>query len=114
MALTIEVQHVGSVAVVRCAGQITLGEPTSQFRNTMRELLKNGTIHILLDLQKVTYLDSSGIGEMVGSYTSARSAGAQMKLVYLPPKIYSLLQITKLITVFEVFEDEALAIKSFA
>jgi len=114
MSLTIQTQQVGDVNVVRCAGQITLGEATSQFRNTMRQLLKEGKKSLLLDLQKVTYLDSSAIGELVGSYTSARSAGAQMKLLHLPPKIYDLLLITKLITVFETFDDEVKAVRSFA
>ncbi len=113
MSLTIEVQQVGAVTVVRCAGQLTLGEATSRFRNTTRQMLKEGTTRILLDLAQVSYLDSSGIGELVGTYTSARNVGAAIKLVHLPRKIYDLLLITKLITVFEVFDDEARAIQSF-
>jgi anti-sigma B factor antagonist len=99
---------------VGCSGQITLGEATSQFRNTLRDLVKKGDKKILLDLGSVTYLDSSGIGELVGTFTSAATAGSTMKLACLPRKIYDLLQITKLITVFEVFEDEATAVKSFS
>jgi len=113
MALSIQTRQVGDVAIVGCSGQITLGEATSQFRNTLRDLIKKGEKKILLDLGNVTYLDSSGIGELVGSFTSASSAGANMKLARLPRKIYDLLQITKLITVFEVFDDEAAAVKSF-
>jgi len=114
MSLSIEQVRVGGVAVIRCSGQITLGEATSQFRNAMRELITAGHKSILLDLAQVRYLDSSAIGELVGSYTSARGAGASMKLVHLPKKIYDLLVITKLLTVFEVFEDEAQAVRSFA
>jgi anti-sigma B factor antagonist len=113
MSLTMEVQQVGEVTVVRCSGQLTLGEPTSQFRNLLREQLRAGATRILLDLGQVTYLDSSALGELVGSYTSARGVGAQIKLVHLPRKIYDLLLITKLLTVFETFEDERKAIASF-
>ena len=114
MSLSIKTRQVGDVTIVGCSGQITLGEATSQFRNTLRDLIKKGDKKILLDLGEVTYLDSSGIGELVGTYTSAANAGAVMKLAKLPRKIYDLLQITKLITVFEVFDDEATAVKSFS
>ena len=113
MSLKLETRQVGDVTVISCAGQINLGEATSLFRNTVREELAKGTRKLLLDLKQVTYIDSSGIGELVGSYTSAQRAGANMKLVHLPPKIYDLLQITKLLTVFEAFDDEATAIRSF-
>lgn len=114
MSLTIETRQSGNVVILACSGQITLGEATSKFRNTVREMLGKGHKQLLLDLGGVTYLDSSGIGELVGSYTSAANIGATMKLAKLPKKIYDLLQITKLITVFEVFDDEQTAVKSFA
>lgn len=113
MSVQIQTREVNGVSVMACSGTITLGESTSLFRNTLRELLQKGTKKLLIDLGGVTYLDSTGIGELVGAYTSARSAAAQIKLARLPEKIYNLLQITKLITVFEVFDDEAEAIKSF-
>ncbi|MCC7153410.1 MAG: STAS domain-containing protein [Bryobacterales bacterium] len=113
MSVSIQVRQVGDVTIMSCTGQITLGEATSAFRNTVREILNKGAQKLLIDLGKVTYLDSSGIGELVGSYSSASRAGASMKLVHLPKKIYDLLQITKLITVFQVFEDEAEAVRSF-
>jgi anti-sigma B factor antagonist len=113
MSLKIETRQLGDVTLMSCAGQITLGEATSNFRNTVRELLRGGTKNLLIDLGEVTYLDSSGIGELVGSYTSASGAGARMKLVHLPRKIYDLLQITKLVTVFEIYEDEKAAVESF-
>jgi anti-sigma B factor antagonist len=113
MALTIQSRKSGDVMILACSGQITLGEATSKFRNTVRELLGKSHKKILLDLGAVTYLDSSGIGELVGSYTSAYNIGAAMKLMRLPKKIHDLLQITKLLTVFEVFDDEQTAVKSF-
>ena len=114
MSMQIQVRQVGDVTVMSCDGQITLGEATSEFRNTVRGLLTKGTKKLLIDLERVSYLDSSGIGELVGSYSSASNVGATMKLVHLPKKIYDLLQITKLITVFQVFEDEAEAVRSFS
>lgn len=113
MSVHIQTREVNGVTVMACTGTITLGESTSLFRNTLRELLQKGTRKLLLDLGGVTYLDSTGIGELVGAYTSARNVSAQIKLARLPEKIYNLLQITKLITVFEIFDDEAEAVKSF-
>ncbi|WP_321476031.1 STAS domain-containing protein [uncultured Paludibaculum sp.] len=113
MSVQIQTREVSGVTVMACVGTITLGESTSLFRNTLRELLKQGSRKILIDLGGVTYLDSTGIGELVGAYTSARNVSAQIKLARLPEKIYNLLQITKLITVFEVFNNEAEAVKSY-
>ena len=113
MSVKIATRVVNGVTLMSCSGTITLGESTSLFRNTLRELLQSGARKILLDLAAVTYIDSSGIGELVGAYTSAANVNAQIKLCKLPAKIYDLLQITKLVTVFEIFEDEAEAIRSF-
>jgi anti-sigma B factor antagonist len=113
MSVKIATSVVNGVTLMSCSGAITLGESTSLFRNTLRELLQSGVRKVLLDLQHVTYIDSSGIGELVGAYTSAANVDAQIKLAKLPAKIYDLLQITKLVTVFEIFDDEAEAIRSF-
>jgi anti-sigma B factor antagonist len=113
MSVQIETREVNGVTIMACSGTITLGQATSLFRNTLRELLQKGATKLLLDLSQVTYLDSTGIGELVGAYTSAHNANAQIKLARLPAKIYNLLQITKLVTVFEIFDDEAEAIASF-
>jgi anti-sigma B factor antagonist len=113
MAFQMQTRNLGTVTILACSGPITLGEATGQFREKLRSLLKEGAKKILLDLGQVSHLDSSGIGELVGAYTSAVGAGAQIKLVHLPERIYGLLQITKLVTIFEVFEDEAEAVKSF-
>jgi anti-sigma B factor antagonist len=113
MTVQIRTRQVNGVTIMSCSGTITLGESTSRFRNTLRELLKEGSRKLLLDLGEVTYLDSTGIGELVGAYTSAHNVQAQIKLARLPKKIYDLLQITKLVTVFEIFDDEAEAVRSF-
>lgn len=113
MSLQIQLRVVGDVTILVCSGQITLGEATSHFRNTIRDLLKKGSRKLLLDLRAVTYLDSTGIGELVGAYTAATSASAKIRLLRLPEKIYELLQITKLVTLFEVYEDEQAAVRSF-
>lgn len=113
MPVQIEQRIVNGVTVLACSGQITLGQATSLFRNTLREVLQKGTKKLLLDLNHVTYLDSTGIGELVGAYISAQNSEAEIKLSRLPEKIYNLLQITKLVTVFEIFDDEAAAVRSF-
>lgn len=96
------------------AGRITLGEGSSVFRDTVRDLASAGKNKILLNLAQVTYIDSSGIGEMVSAFTSVTNQGGQLKLLNLTKRIKDLLQITKLYTVFEVYDDEADAVRSFS
>jgi len=96
-----------------CSGTITIGMAANSFRNTLRELLQNGTRRLLIDLGEITYLDSTGIGELVGAYTTAHTMDAQLKLARLPEKVRTLLEITRLITVFEVHPDVASAISSY-
>jgi anti-sigma B factor antagonist len=105
---------VGDVTVVDAAGRITLGEGASTFREKIRELVNNNSKKILLNLGDVTYIDSSGIGELVSGFTTVTNSGGQLKLVGLSKRVKDLLQITKLYTVFEAFEDEAQAVRSFA
>lgn len=113
MSLQIETRVNGDVTTISCHGDIRLGEGTSLFRNTLREILKSGVRKIILDLGEVNYLDSTGIGEMVGGYTSAHAAGASIRMARLPQKVYALLQITRLVTVFEIYDSEEDALKSF-
>jgi anti-sigma B factor antagonist len=105
---------VGDVTVVDAAGRITLGEGASAFREKIRELVNNNSKKILLNLGDVTYIDSSGIGELVSGFTTVTNSGGQLKLVGLSKRVKDLLQITKLYTVFEAFDDEAQAVRSFA
>lgn len=93
--------------------KITLGEGASSFRDTIRELAAKGDKKILLNLSDVSYIDSSGIGEMVSGFTTVTNHGGQLKLLGLSKRVKDLLQITKLYTVFEVFDDEAAAVRSF-
>jgi anti-sigma B factor antagonist len=107
-------RQVDGVTVVDLSGRITLGEGSSILRDTVRELLGRGQKKILLNLGDVTYIDSSGIGELVSAYTTMTNQGGQLKLLNLTKKVKDLLQITKLYTVFDVFEEETSAVRSFS
>ena len=113
MALTIASREVDGVTVLDLSGRITLGEGSTVLRDTVRELLGRGQKKILLNLGDVTYIDSSGIGELVSGFTTVANQGGQLKLLNLTKKVHDLLQITKLYTVFEVHNEEAAAIRSF-
>jgi anti-sigma B factor antagonist len=99
---------------VDVAGRITLGEGSSALRDLMREMVGKGQKKILLNLGDVSYIDSSGIGELVSGFTTVTNSGGEMKLLNLNKRVKDLLQITKLYTVFDVHEDEAGAIRAFA
>jgi anti-sigma B factor antagonist len=107
-------RQVGEVTVIDAVGRITLGDGASTFRDTIRDLAGKGHKKLLLNLAEVSYIDSSGIGEMVSGFTTVTSQGGQVKLLNLTKRVKDLLQITKLYTVFEVFEDEAGAVRSFS
>jgi len=106
-------RQVDGVTIVDLSGRITLGEGSVILRDTVKDLLGKGQKKILLNLGDVSYIDSSGIGELVSAFTSVRNQAGQLKLLHLTKKVHDLLQITKLYTVFEVFDDEATAIASF-
>jgi anti-sigma B factor antagonist len=111
--MKIETRTVGDVYVLDCSGKITLGEGTMAVRNTVREVLKNGGKKIILNLADVNYIDSSGIGELVSSFTTVTNQGGKLKLLNLTKKIQELLAITKLLTVFQVYDSEQAAVSSF-
>ncbi|HET9283664.1 MAG TPA: STAS domain-containing protein, partial [Candidatus Angelobacter sp.] len=102
------------VTIVDMSGRITLGEGSVILRDTIRDLVGKGQKKILLNLGDVTYIDSSGIGELVSAFTAVRREGGELKLLNLTKKVHDLLQITKLYTVFDIKDDETAAIKSFA
>ena len=106
-------RQVDGVAVVDMNGRITLGEGSVVLRDTIRDLIGKGNKKILLNLGDVTYIDSSGIGELVSAFTAVRREGGELKLLNLTKKVHDLLQITKLYTVFDIKDDEATAIKAF-
>ena len=114
MSVKLGTRQVGDVTVMDATGRITLGEGASTFRESLRELLGKGHKKVLVNLGDVTYIDSSGIGELVSGFTSVTNQGGQLKLLHLTKRVQDLLQITKLYTVFEVFEDEAAAVRSFS
>jgi anti-sigma B factor antagonist len=107
-------RQVGDVTVVDAAGRITLGDGATTFRDTVRDLAAAGHKKMLLNLADVSYIDSSGIGEMVSAFTTVTNQGGQLKLLNLTKRVKDLLQITKLYTVFEVHDDEAAAVRSFS
>jgi len=104
---------VGDVTVIDAAGRITLGEGSSTFRDTVRDHIAKGNKKLLINLAEVSYIDSSGIGELVTAFTTVTNNGGQLKLLNLTHRVRDLLQITKLYTVFEVFSDEAEGVRSF-
>lgn len=113
MALTAKTRRVGNVAIVDLNGKITLGENTGILRDELRSVLAQGSKNIILNLKDVSYVDSAGLGELVGVYTTATNQGGAVKLLNLQSKMRDLMQITKLHTIFPAFENEQEAIASF-
>jgi anti-sigma B factor antagonist len=113
VALSMATREVDGVAVVDLTGRITLGEGSVQLRDTVRDLVSKGKKRILLNLAEVDYIDSSGLGELVSAYTTSKNQGATLKLLKLTRKVHDLLQLTKLYTVFDIYDDEATAIGFF-
>jgi len=111
--LTIESRKVGDVGIFELKGTITLGEGDVVLKKTIQDSLKAGDKKILLNLDKVKYMDSSGIGELVACYTSVTNRGGQLKLLNLKSRILELLQVTQLLQVFEAYDEEAEALQSF-
>ena len=114
MSVKLNTRQVGDVSVIDVSGRITLGEGSSTLRDALRELAGKGQKKILLNLGEVSYIDSSGIGELVSGFTSVTNSGGELKLLNLTKRVKDLLQITKLYTVFDVHESEASAVRSFA
>ena len=107
------VRKIGNVSVVDIAGKITIGEGDVVLRETVSELLDSGETRILLNLEKVKYMDSAGIGELVACYKRAKEKSGSVKLLNPSGKVYDLLQLTKLEEVFDTFRDEGEALTSF-
>ena len=114
MSIKLTNRQVGDVTVVDAAGRITLGEGSSALRDMLRDMVAKGQKKILLNLSEVSYIDSSGIGELVSGFTTVTNSGGSLKLLNLNKRVKDLLQITKLYTVFDVHDDEASAVRSFA
>ena len=114
MSMTFTTREVGGVTIVDLSGKITLGEGGVTLREEVRKLVAAGQKKIVLNLAGVNYIDSSGLGELVSAYTAVKNAGGELKLLNLTSKVRDLLVITKLVTVFDVKDDEASAVSSFA
>jgi anti-sigma B factor antagonist len=112
MQLKLDTRTVDDIVVVDCSGRIIFGEETSQLRDTVKKLLPEHR-RIVLNLSGTNYIDSGGLGTLVSLYTSAQNAGASIKLANLTQRVGDLLQVTKLVTVFDVYDSEAKALDSF-
>jgi anti-sigma B factor antagonist len=113
MSMTASTRRVGGVTIVDIKGRIVLGEESASVRDVVCDLLRKGHKQILLNLGDVHYIDSSGLGALVSSFTSTRKQGGELKLLNLTNRVIDLMQITKLYTVFDIMNDEAVAVKSF-
>jgi anti-sigma B factor antagonist len=113
MSVKIDFRENSGVSIVDVAGRVTLGDGAGPLREALRDLARNGHKQILLNLAGITYLDSSGIGVLVSAFATMNKMGGHLKLLHLTTRVKDLLLITKLLTVFEVYDDEATAVASF-
>jgi anti-sigma B factor antagonist len=113
MSLKISVSTVEDVAVLDLSGRVTLGEASGSLRDAIKGLVGKGSKDILLNLTEVTYIDSSGLGELVGAFATVSNRQGRLRLAGLQPRVHDLMHITKLYTVFDIFTDETEAIRSF-
>lgn len=112
MTMTVNIRRLDDVVILDLSGRITIGEGTLVLRDEIQKRLSAGDEKFLLNLADVDYIDSSGLGELVTSFTTVRNHGGQLKLLNLTRRVRDLLQITKLLTVFETFDNETEALKS--
>jgi len=113
MSAKVTIRQVEGVTILEVSGRIIIGEGGLTLRNALQEALAAGSKKLILDLGGVNYMDSSGVGELVSAYTSAKNKGVEFKLLNLTKKIDDLMQITKLATIFDIYTDEKTAIASF-
>jgi anti-sigma B factor antagonist len=113
MRMQATTRQIKDIAIVNISGRITVGEGNVMLRDLVRELIEKGSNKILLDLHEVGYVDSSGIGELVKTYTTVHTHGGQLKLVSPSKRVQDLLQMTRLASIFDVQADEATAVQSF-
>lgn len=113
MTLSISTRIVEGIAVIDLFGELKLGTGTSKVRDAIQDLLRNGYNRVLLNMAEVLHIDSSGIGELMGCYTTVRNQGGELKLLHLSKNVRNLLQVTRLYTIFDVQEDLQQAVKSY-
>ena len=114
MAVSFQVKNTGDVCVLSPEGKIVIGDEVGALREKIKQLLDSGNKNILMNLANVSYIDSTGVGALVGSFTTIRNQGGQMKLSNLSQRVKDILLVTKLLTVFDVYENETEGAKSFA
>ena len=114
MAVTFETKNLGNVCVLTPHGKIVIGDEVAALRDKIKGLLQAGSKNILLNMANISYIDSTGVGALVGSFTSIRNQGGQMKLANLSQRVRDILLVTKLLTVFDVYDSEVEGTKSFA
>lgn len=112
--MKIDSRIVGDIHFLDCSGKITLGQGTMAVRTTVGDILKGGGKKIVLNLAEVIYIDSSGVGELVSTYTAVANHGGQLKLLCLTKKVREVLAITKLLTVFQSYDNEPATVASFS
>ncbi|HET6179470.1 MAG TPA: STAS domain-containing protein [Candidatus Sulfotelmatobacter sp.] len=113
MSLKIDTREVAHVTILDIEGRIILGDEIHGLRSAVQNLVADGVKKIILNLAGVDYIDSSGVGELVGCFTSVRKSGGELKLLNVTQKIHDVLHVTKLYTVFDIKDDEFTAVKSF-
>ena len=114
MSLKINIRETADATILDMSGRVSIGDALAELRDSIRESLAGNQKNILLNLAEVSYIDSSGLGQLIGSYATVTSRGGQMKLLNLQKRVHDLMQITKLVTVFETYANEEAALKSFA
>ena len=111
--VTMSERAVGDVTIVNLEGRVTLDEGSDEFRDLTRRVIRQGRIKLVINFQRVPYIDSTALGEIVRSYTSATRKNGTLKLLNVTPRIHELLVVTKLLSVFDLFDDEVEAVRSF-
>jgi anti-sigma B factor antagonist len=113
MSLTINIRETADATILDMSGRLSLGEALAELRDSIREALASDQKNILLNLAEVSHIDSSGLGQLIGSYATVTERGGQLKLLNLQKRVNDLMQVTKLLTVFETYTNEEAALRSF-
>jgi anti-sigma B factor antagonist len=113
MSMTTSIRQLGGVTIVDISGRIQLGEESAALRDLVSDLLSKGHKKILFNLADVNYIDSSGLGHLVSAFTSVRKQAGELKLLNLTKNVHNVMQMTRLYTVFDIIDNEAVAVKSF-